>query len=155
MQATATRAEIASLAEARAQLDLANNGYTFASSLTPAMRGAADVLASLGEIEVGEIANCTGRPEKAYFTPLAASIYLRGIARHPAPIERAVPPLAHMPLYVRVAIERLDCNSQLRTALMLDELLTAYAASYGVAELDAGTRATAHAICASRFEFAV
>ena len=151
MQSTAIAPEIAPLADARAQIDLANNGYTFASSLPPAIRRAADILVSLGEIESANMTNCTGRPEKAYFTPLGASIYLRGITSTPAPVERAVPPLAHMPLYARVAVERLDGNSQLRTALMLDELLTAYAASYGVAELDAGVRESAHTLCSRRF----
>jgi hypothetical protein len=59
-------------------------------------------------------------------------------------------PYQYMPLYAKVAIERLDSNSSLRTAPMLDQLIDAYAQTYG-ATCDQHTRDSAHYICSRRF----
>lgn len=37
----------------------------------------------------------------------------------------------YLPLWARMAIERLDADSSLRTAAKLDELIDAYAKTYG------------------------
>jgi hypothetical protein len=59
-------------------------------------------------------------------------------------------PCQYLPLYAKVAIERLDCASDLRTAAQLDELLQAYATTYGQL-VDLETCAASHHICARRF----
>ena len=59
-------------------------------------------------------------------------------------------PLHFLPLYARVAIERLDAAHNLRTAAQLDELLQAYATTYGLT-VDLETCAAAHRICSRRF----
>lgn len=59
-------------------------------------------------------------------------------------------PYQHLPLYAKLAIERLDCAGELRSAAQLDELLQAYAATYGLT-VDLPTCAAAHRICAKRF----
>lgn len=59
-------------------------------------------------------------------------------------------PFNCLPLYARVAIERLDAAHNLRTAAQLDELLQAYATTYGLA-VDLETCAAAHRICSRRF----
>lgn len=56
----------------------------------------------------------------------------------------------HLPLWARVAIERLDACNDLRTQRQLDELLDAYAKTYGV-QVDDATRAAAQRICQDRF----
>ena len=59
-------------------------------------------------------------------------------------------PFQHLPLFAKDAIERLDAAHQLRTAAKLDELLQAYAETYGL-RVDLETCAAAHRICACRF----
>lgn len=59
-------------------------------------------------------------------------------------------PFQYLPLFAKVAIERLDCAEHLRTAKQLDELLQAYATTYGL-KVDLETCAAAHTICARRF----
>ena len=59
-------------------------------------------------------------------------------------------PVQHLPLFARVAIERLDADSHLRTAPQLDELLQAYANFYCLT-VDLETCASAHQICHRRF----
>lgn len=63
----------------------------------------------------------------------------------------------HLPLFAKLAIERLDSDHTLRSAQRLDELLTAYAASYGESRATLGeefwdyVRFSAHFRCAKRF----
>lgn len=59
-------------------------------------------------------------------------------------------PYQYLPLFAKIAIERLDADSDLRSNHKLDELLDAYAASCGV-ECDSAIRDSAHHICARRF----
>jgi hypothetical protein len=59
-------------------------------------------------------------------------------------------PYQYLPLFAKVAVERLDGNSDLRSATMLDSLLDAYASTYGL-ECDSHTRESAHHICTRRF----
>lgn len=59
-------------------------------------------------------------------------------------------PFQYLPLFAKVAIERLDCAQHLRTAAQLDYLLQAYAKTYGLT-VDVGTCASAHRIYARRF----
>ncbi len=59
-------------------------------------------------------------------------------------------PYPHLPLWAKVAIERLDAASELRTQRQLDEFLDAYAKTYG-ASVDEDTRASARHICRHRF----
>lgn len=59
-------------------------------------------------------------------------------------------PYQYLPLWAKCAIERLDCDSSLRTATMLDSLLDAYATTYAM-ECEENIRASAHHICARRF----
>lgn len=40
-------------------------------------------------------------------------------------------PYQYLPLWAKIAIERLDCDSALRSESMFDELLAGYARSYG------------------------
>lgn len=56
----------------------------------------------------------------------------------------------YLPLFAKVAIERLDADSDLRTPAKLDELLDAYAGTYGQA-CDEHTRYSAHYRCSRRF----
>ena len=58
-------------------------------------------------------------------------------------------PLAFLPLFARVAIERVSLDEQLRTGARLDELLQAYADSMGRL-VDLETCASAHRICEMR-----
>lgn len=58
-------------------------------------------------------------------------------------------PFQHLPLFAKVAIERLDGLAD-RTNIALDSMLDAYAATYGI-ECDVLTRESAHHICARRF----
>jgi hypothetical protein len=59
-------------------------------------------------------------------------------------------PLQCLPLYARIAIERLQADSNLRSGGQLNQLLDAYARTYAI-EVDDCTRASAHHICAQRF----
>lgn len=59
-------------------------------------------------------------------------------------------PYQCLPLWAMISIERLDADSTLRTDDMLDELLSGYAASYGLA-VDEETREMALQICKQRF----
>lgn len=59
-------------------------------------------------------------------------------------------PYQYMPLFAKIAIERLDADSDLRSIAVLDQLLTAYAKTYG-ADVDAVTKRSAHYICSRRF----
>lgn len=59
-------------------------------------------------------------------------------------------PYQYLPLWARVAIERLDACAELRTEAMLDELLDSYAKTYGET-VDEQTRASARHICRRRF----
>lgn len=56
----------------------------------------------------------------------------------------------YLPLFAKVAIERLDADADLRSNHKLDELLDSYASTYGM-ECDSVTRDSAHHICARRF----
>jgi len=60
----------------------------------------------------------------------------------------------YLPMYAKIAIERLDSNSDLRTAAMLDELLNAYAKTYGE-QVDEYIRESAHYRCEKRFGVAL
>ena len=59
-------------------------------------------------------------------------------------------PYQYLPLYVKVAIERLDQNSDMRSGAQLDELIDAYAKTYGTT-CDEHERESAHHICTRRF----
>lgn len=59
-------------------------------------------------------------------------------------------PYRYLPLWAKVAIERLDACAELRTEAMLDELLDGYARTYGEA-VDAQNRESARHICRRRF----
>ncbi len=59
-------------------------------------------------------------------------------------------PYQYLPLWARVAIERLDAHAELRNEAMLDELLDSYARTYGET-VDAQTRDSARHICRRRF----
>ena len=59
-------------------------------------------------------------------------------------------PYQYLSLFAKVAIERLDADSDLRTASMLDFLLDSYARTYGL-ECDSHTRDSAHHVCTRRF----
>ncbi len=56
----------------------------------------------------------------------------------------------YLPLYAKISIERLDADSDLRTEAKLDELLDAYAATYGEV-CDDYIRESAHFRCSKRF----
>lgn len=62
----------------------------------------------------------------------------------------STPSFLHLPLWARIAIERLDACSELRTQRQLDAFLDAYAKTYGT-EVDETTRAAAKLICRQRF----
>jgi hypothetical protein len=59
-------------------------------------------------------------------------------------------PFMYLPLYARVAVERLDRDDSLRTGAQLDELLKAYAESMAHT-VDLETCAAAHRVCSKRF----
>ena len=59
-------------------------------------------------------------------------------------------PYQYLPLWAKVAIERLDADAQLRSEAMLDELIASYARSYGDS-VDEHTRESARHICRRRF----
>lgn len=59
-------------------------------------------------------------------------------------------PYQYLPLWAKVAIERLDACAELRTESMLDELLHGYAQTYGEG-VDDQTRESARHICRRRF----
>lgn len=59
-------------------------------------------------------------------------------------------PYRYLPLYARIAVERLDCDSGLRNFRMLDTLLQSYAQSYSE-KVDVETCVSAHHICSKRF----
>lgn len=59
-------------------------------------------------------------------------------------------PFQYLPLWARVAIERLDACAELRTQAMLDELLHGYAKTYGNV-VDEPTRESCRRICRRRF----
>ena len=59
-------------------------------------------------------------------------------------------PFQYLPLFAKVAIERLDADHALRTGVQLDALLDAYAKTYGLA-CDEHTRLSAQYICERRF----
>lgn len=54
------------------------------------------------------------------------------------------------PFYARLALERLICDEALRSNIKLDELLDAYASTYGE-ECDSITRDSAHKFACARF----
>lgn len=62
----------------------------------------------------------------------------------------AAPQLRSFPLWARVAVERLDACAGLRSEATLDELLIAYAKTYGEA-VPAALRASVHELCRGRF----
>lgn len=67
------------------------------------------------------------------------------------PMFRSAPePFQYLPLFAKVAIERLDADHALRTGVQLDALLDAYAKTYGLA-CDEHTRFSAQYICERRF----
>ena len=59
-------------------------------------------------------------------------------------------PYQYLPLFAKIAIERLDADSDLRSNIMLDELLDSYAKTYGL-QCDSHCRDSAHHICNRRF----
>lgn len=59
-------------------------------------------------------------------------------------------PYQYQPQFARIAIERLDADSNLRTSARLNELLDAYARTYGV-ECSQAERDSAHYTCSRRF----
>lgn len=59
-------------------------------------------------------------------------------------------PYQYLPLFAKVAIERLDAQGEYRNAAALDGFLDAYAKTYGTTP-DAPTRESAHHICSRRF----
>jgi hypothetical protein len=59
-------------------------------------------------------------------------------------------PYQYLPQFAKLAIERLNADSDLRTAASLDELISAYAKTYGET-CDEHTRESTHHICARRF----
>lgn len=59
-------------------------------------------------------------------------------------------PYQYLPLFAKVSIERLDADSDLRTSQRLDELLDAYAKTYGLV-CDDHDRESSHYICSRRF----
>lgn len=59
-------------------------------------------------------------------------------------------PYQYLPLFARVAIERLNNAYELRNGQALDNLLNAFAETYGLA-CDEQTRESAHHICSRRF----
>jgi len=59
-------------------------------------------------------------------------------------------PYQYLPLWAKIAIERLDACAELRTESMLDELLDGYARTYGE-PVDDQTRESARHICRRRF----
>lgn len=65
-------------------------------------------------------------------------------------MQRAADPYQYLPNYAKIAIERLDADSSLRTAAKLNELLDAYAKTYGE-HCDDHTRYSAHYRCEKRF----
>ena len=67
------------------------------------------------------------------------------------PMFRSAPePFQYLPLFAKVAIERLGADHALRTGVQLDALLDAYAKTYGLA-CDVHTRFSAQTICERRF----
>lgn len=67
------------------------------------------------------------------------------------PMFRSAPePFQYLPLFAKVAIERLDADHALRTSVRLDALLDAYAKTYSLA-CDEHTRFSAQHICERRF----
>ena len=67
------------------------------------------------------------------------------------PMFRSAPePFQHLPLFAKVAIERLDADHVLRTGAQLNALLDAYAKTYGLV-CDEHTRYSAHYLCERRF----
>jgi hypothetical protein len=64
--------------------------------------------------------------------------------------KRAPEVYQYMPQYAKIAIERIDADSDLRTHAKLDELLDAYAKTHGE-QVDQHTRDSAHCICKRRF----
>lgn len=59
-------------------------------------------------------------------------------------------PYQYLPLFAKVAIERLDQNYDMRNARVLNEMLDAYAKTYGT-ECDDETRQSATHIALRRF----
>lgn len=59
-------------------------------------------------------------------------------------------PYQYLPLWAKVAIERLDASTELRKEAMLDELLDGYARTYGET-VDTQVRDSARHICRRRF----
>lgn len=70
--------------------------------------------------------------------------------KNPARIGLGNTPAQYLPLYAKLAIERLDADNDLRTESMLDELLQGYARTYGEL-VDLETCAASHRVCARRF----
>lgn len=59
-------------------------------------------------------------------------------------------PYQYLPLFAKVAIERLDQNYDMRNGGTLNEMLDAYAKNYGI-ECDTETRQSAAHIASRRF----
>lgn len=59
-------------------------------------------------------------------------------------------PYQYLPLFAKVAIERLDQNSDMRNGSTLNSMLDAYAKTYGV-QCDDDTRESAAHIASRRF----
>lgn len=95
-------------------------------------------------------------PEPVGITGTRGNIGTRGNSEkmpEPVGISNGGRPPEHyqyLPTWAKIAIERLDADSDLRNGAMLDQLLNAYAASNGQA-CDAHIRASSHHICGRRF----
>ena len=59
-------------------------------------------------------------------------------------------PYQYLPLFAKVAIERLDQNYEMRNVNTLDSMLDAYAKTYGI-DCDDETRQSARHIASRRF----
>ncbi len=68
----------------------------------------------------------------------------------PGSADTTAAPLRSLPLWARVAIERLEACTELRNQAMLDELLTGYARTYGAA-VPPEIRSAVRQICQLRF----
>lgn len=77
--------------------------------------------------------------------PTAAGLIADAIARG-----RSRTPIAHLPIYARLAIERADADSALRTSDKVRELICAYARTYG-AKPESWELESALYICGRRF----
>jgi hypothetical protein len=60
----------------------------------------------------------------------------------------------YLPLWAKMSIERLDCDPDLRTGDKLDELLTAYASTYGESRATLGDEHWGYVVFSAHFRSA-